>query len=232
VLKDYDYEWERSERAYRHALALNPSYSTARHFLAQLLTSLGRHDEAIASMEAARSLDPLSPAINAYVPYIFLAARDYARAVSEGEAAVHLDPHSPAANWQLGRAYLCAGNLQRAVDVLNATVSFGGRMPMFLAVLGFARARTGDTAGAQAILAELSERARASYVSPYDFAVAHAGLGNTEAALRYLEHAYRDRVMRIISLGDPEFDGLRSEPRFVALARQLRLPAATPVLSG
>ncbi|AMY09473.1 Transcriptional regulator HilA [Luteitalea pratensis] len=227
VLKDYDYEWERAELAYRHALTLNPSYSTAHHFLAQLLTSLGRHDEAIASMEAARSVDPLSPAINAYVPYIFLAARQYARAVSEGEAAVQLDPHSPAAHWQLGRACLFAGNEPRALDMLNATVAVGGRMPMFLAVLGFARARAGDTAGAQAILAELSERARTSYVSPYDFAVIYAGLGHTDAALRYLEHAYRDRVMRIISLGDPEFDDLRREPRFVALARQLRLPAAT-----
>ena len=146
--------------------------------------------------------------------------------MSEGEAAVRLDPHSPTAHWQLGRACLFAGNEARAVDMLNATVGFGGRMPMFLAVLGFARARVGDTAGAQAILAELSERARTSYVSPYDLAVAHAGLGHTDATLRYLEYAYRDRVMRIISLGDPEFDDLRREPRFVALARQLRLPAA------
>lgn len=102
---------------------------------------------------------------------------------------------------------------------------------MWLAVLGFARARGGDAAGARAILAELTERARTSYVSPYDLAICHTGLGNTEAALDHLEHAYRERVMRIISLGDPELDALRQEPRFVALARQLRLPAATLVRS-
>ena len=226
VLKDYDWDWVAAEEAYRYAIELNPSYSTAHHWFAQLLVVLGRDDEAIAEMERARAVDPLSPAINAYVPYICLAAQDYARAIREGESAVTLDPHSPAAHWHLGRAYLFAGDAPRAVELLEAASHLGGRMPLWLAELGFARSRAGDASGARSILAELTERARTSYVSPYDLAVCHTGLGNKEAALSHLEHAYRERVMRIISLGDPELDALRHEPRFVALARQLRLPAA------
>jgi hypothetical protein len=42
----------------------------------------------------------------------------------------------------------------------------------------------------------------------------------------YLEHASEERVMRVISIGDPEFDELRSEPRFAAIVRRLRLPEA------
>ena len=51
------------------------------------------------------------------------------------------------------------------------------------------------------LLTELLVRARSSYVSPYDFAVCYAGLGNGDEALCSLGYAYR--VMRIIRLGDP-----------------------------
>ena len=72
-------------------LALSPSYSTAHHWYAQLLVSLRRHQEAATHMELARSVDPASPAINAYLPYIYLAARDYPRAVQEAIVAVELE---------------------------------------------------------------------------------------------------------------------------------------------
>lgn len=88
-----------------------------------------------------------------------------------------------------------------------------------------ARARAGDHAGALAILRELTTLARSTYVSPYDLALCHVGLKDTGAALNYLEDGYRERVMRIISIGDPELDHLRSEPRFIELTRKLRLPA-------
>lgn len=116
VLKDYDWDWTGAESAYRRAIALNPNYSTAHHFYAQLLVSLRRYAEAAEQMELARRVDPLSPAINAYVPYIYLAARDYARASDEGLRAVELEPRSPAAHWQFGRACLFSGDVTQAVD--------------------------------------------------------------------------------------------------------------------
>ena len=55
-----------------------------------------------------------SAAINAYVPHIYLAARDYDRAVHEALRAVELEPQSPVARWQLGRASLFAGDSIRS----------------------------------------------------------------------------------------------------------------------
>jgi hypothetical protein len=95
---------------------------------------------------------------------------------------------------------------------------------MWQAELSFARARAGDRSGAEAILNEMTALAQRSYVSPYDVALCYAGLGDASAALDQLEHAYRQRVMRIISIGDPELDGLRLEPRFASLVERLRLP--------
>jgi len=40
-----------------------------------------------------------------------------------------------------------------------------------------------------------------------------------------LEQAFSERVMRLVMLGDPEFDGLRAEPRYRRLLDRLRLPS-------
>jgi predicted Zn-dependent protease len=189
---------------------------------------LGRFSEAAEEIELARRVDPLAPSINAYVPYIYLAARDYTRAIEEGQRAVELEPQSPVARWQLGRAVLFAGDIGRAIDELETASTLANRGTMWQAELCFARARSGDRSGAEAMRADLTLRAERAYVSPYDLALCAAGLEDNGAALDHLERAYQDRVMRIISIGDPEFDGLRREPRFMELARKLRLPPLGP----
>jgi serine/threonine-protein kinase len=224
VLKDYDWDWPAAESIFRRAIAFNSNYSTAHHFYAQLLVSLRRFTEAAKQIELARLVDPLSPAINAYVPYIYLAARDYGRAAAEGQRAVELEPHSPVAHWQFGRACLFSDDVSRGVAELQTASHLANNRPMWQAELSFARARAGDRSGAEAILNEMTALAQRSYVSPYDLALCYAGLGDASAALDQLEHAYRQRVMRIISIGDPELDGLRLEPRFASLVERLRLP--------
>ena len=54
-----DRNWEAAERGFERAIELNADYAPAHQWYAYLLSSLGRHDEAIASMERAQSLDPL-----------------------------------------------------------------------------------------------------------------------------------------------------------------------------
>jgi TolB-like protein/Tfp pilus assembly protein PilF len=227
VLKDYDFDWPAAEKEFKRAIAINPNCSTAHHFYAQLLVSLSRFEEAAEQIELARRVDPLSAAINAYVPYIYLAARDYQRAVAEGQRAVELEPDSPLARWQLGRAWLFSGDVVRAVEELETASKLASRRTMWQAELSFGRARAGDRLGAEAILREMTRLAQRSYVSPYDLALCCAGLQHTDAALDYLERAYRDRVMRIMAIGDPEFDGVRQESRFVTLLERLRLPSLT-----
>jgi hypothetical protein len=128
------------------------------------------------------------------------------------------------AQWQLGPASLCSGALREGLRELESASEFAGRRPRGLAELSFARARVGDLSGARSILDELTTLARSSYVSPYDLALCCTGLGDRSGAIDYMEHAYRECVMPIISIGDPELDELRKDPRFVSLVERLRLP--------
>ena len=56
----------------------------------------------------------------------------------------------------------------------------------------------------------------------YWFELVHAGLGERDQALRYLERAFEERsTILAYLLIDPRLALLRSEPRFIALARRL-----------
>ena len=226
VFKDYDWNWALAERHFRHALALKPGYATAHQWYAQLLVTLGRYPEAVWHIEQARRADPVSPAINAYLPSVYLAGRQHERALREARRAVSLEPYSPLAHWQLGRAYLFSDQAQHAVAALNRAAALAASATMWDAELCFAYARAGDRAAAMRLLSALVDRAQHDYVSPYDLAVAFSGIGDRASALDYLEQAVDQRVMRIIGVGDPEFDDLRADPRFTRLTARLCLPSA------
>jgi len=60
----------------------------------------------------------------------------------------------------------------------------------------------------------------------------HAALGETAQALDALERAYEIRDVQLVFLkDDPRWSSLRSEPRFVALMRKLKLDRYGPGLS-
>ncbi len=75
------------------------------------------------------------------------------------------------------------------------------------------------------ILGELLERSGRSYVEPISVAVIYAGLGDKENALQWLEKAYVERSVGLLTLRvHPIFDALRSAPRFQDLLRRVGLP--------
>jgi hypothetical protein len=72
-------------------------------------------------------------------------------------------------------------------------------------------------------LKEIENIAAQRYVSPVDFAVVQAGLGNADAAFAWLETAYETRASRIHELPSMYFDGTSSDPRYAHLMRRIGL---------
>jgi hypothetical protein len=62
------------------------------------------------------------------------------------------------------------------------------------------------------------ERKVKAYVPPYNLALVCAGLGETEAAIDYLQEAFEDRDVHMTFLLDYKWDKLRSNERFQHLA--------------
>jgi tetratricopeptide (TPR) repeat protein len=59
--RHYDWQWDAAGRSFRHAVDLDPGNPLIHLWYANYLASLQRFDEAVAHVETARDLDPLSP---------------------------------------------------------------------------------------------------------------------------------------------------------------------------
>src|SRR4030095_12032663 len=99
-----------------------------------------------------------------------------------------------------------------------------GRESWAIGLLGYAYAQAGDRERAQAILRELDTRRRHEDVSSLGIAVAHRGIGDTVAALAWLDSAIAAHDPRTLqSMGEPIWAPLRAHPHLVRLRQRLGL---------
>lgn len=224
-LQLHAWDWKASEAAHRRALAVNPSLADAHFALAHLLVTTGRFEEGLAQMRQARELDPLSPLTNALEAGFLGAAGQPAAAQARIARALELEPDFWIALLVRGGLALDRGDNAAAVADLERAAAQSRRTSQVLAVLAFAYVADGRRAQAEALLAELGQRADSGYVPPVNLAAVHLALGDEAAALHALERAHAARDIRIAFLGvDARWNALRGHPRFRALARRLQLP--------
>jgi adenylate cyclase len=211
--------------AYAQSIALNPSYETAHRAYALMLTSLGRHAQAIRESDRARGLDPLCLGVNTSAAWVRYAAGDYASAIDLCQRTIEIDSRFyAAARRVLGAAYLQLGQERDALQVLETACETGDADPVAMAWLTHARAFVGDRAAAAGWLTKLERLARQRYVPPYHLAIAHTGLGDIDTAFAALERAADDRDPVIANVAvDPRFAPLRGDRRYDALISLLGL---------
>jgi TolB-like protein/DNA-binding winged helix-turn-helix (wHTH) protein/Flp pilus assembly protein TadD len=220
----YDWDWAKAEREFRRAIDLNPNYANAHHWYAEFLSLVGQHEQAIAESERARELDPLSNIINTWVGSRYFFARQYDQAIEQYRNAVEMDPHFVPARLVLGQAYEQKRMLQEANAELERAVDLSGGSPVYVASLAHARGLAGRPTEAMKLLEDLKKIAERRFVSSYDLALAHLGMGEDAKALELLGQAVEERSPRVVFLGvDPRFDRLRADAQFSKLMRRIGL---------
>jgi serine/threonine-protein kinase len=216
-------EWEASEREFRRALELNPSYATAHQWYGEYLSNWGRHEEAIREQETAEKLDPLSLIVRTSLGGAFYYARQYDRAIQQVRKTLSEKPDFFIANVFLGRAYLKKGMFEEAITVL-AKAKEVSETSESLGILGHAYGVAGRRSDALRVLERLQELSKTAYVSPFDRALVYTGLGDRDRAIDWLDRAVAERSAHIGEINcDPVFDPLRSDPRFAGLLRRIGL---------
>ena len=217
----FEWDWDGAEEAYLRAIELKPNYATAHDGYAMLLSARGRFDSAVEQVTRACDLDPLSliSAVHAGWPFYF--ARDFESAIRRFRKALDLDDRFIPAHGWLGMALGQQHRYSESIDAFGRALEVD-RIPILMAMLAHTHAIAGNRQQALALLETLREQARTRYISPYDIAVIHAGLGETATALEQLRLAYDDRSAWMVFLDvDPRLDGLRGEPRFAELVTKL-----------
>ena len=218
------WNWEAAENEFRRAIELNPGYATAHQWYGNYFAVLGRPADSIAEFGKAIALDPLSPLKLAALGWGYYFARRYDEAAAQCRAALELDDRYAVTHVWLGLALLELGALDKAVDEFEEAVRLSQRSVAFIGALGHAYALAGRIEDAHRSLTQLMDLKAERYVSPYDIAVIHLGLGEPEAALSWLERAYVERDHQMVFLQvDPRLDPLRSSAAMTRLLEGMGL---------
>jgi TolB-like protein/Flp pilus assembly protein TadD len=222
----FDWDWPRAEHYFKRAVELSPSYSTAHHWYGESLAVTGRFEESIAALSRARDLDTLSLPINTDLAQSLYFARRFDESDEQLRKTFEMDQNFARACVISGAVYEQMGRHEEAVAVLQRAVELSEGNSLALSGLGHALALSGKWDEARRILIDLKELSRQRYISAYNIAIIHAGLGEKDAALDWLVKAYHNRDVWLVWLKvNPRFDTLRAEPRFTDLLRRIGLVA-------
>jgi tetratricopeptide (TPR) repeat protein len=218
----FEWDWQAAEQNYLKAIELKPNYATAHHWYGELLSSLGRFDEAYSELLLAQELDPLSLAINVDTAACFYYSRQYSQSERQIVNLLELNSNFIRAYMLLGKVQEQAGEHAKAVATLKQAVELSEDDPVSMSALAHALATAGERDEANRILDDLQGSADRRYVSAGNIAAVHIALGNTDLAFAFLEQAHENRDIELVWLKvSPVFDPLRTDARFVDLVRRV-----------
>src|SRR5688572_10756287 len=217
----------------RHSISGNGikrGYATAHHWYAELLAVQGRHGEAIAEMQRALEINPLSHNFLAGMGQKYFFAGDYARAEEYCQMALDVYPDFNFAFWYLKEIYLKQGAYDKALEADHR----GQRTNILDNTPASEKERIEqEYLGRRRVLAEAGPvKLLENYVVNDDNnagqALANAEiyslLGRKEKALDALEIGFANRTFGMIFVkANPIFEDLRSEPRYKEILRKMAL---------
>lgn len=223
---EYDLDLIRAEKEFRRAIELNPNYATAHHWYGEeVLAATGRFAEAVAELQRAEELDPLSRAVSTTYGYVLYLARDNDAAIAQLRKTLELDASFAATHMYLGRAYAQKKMFADAIQEFQKADDLSEGEPYSRAWLGYGYAVSGQAREARKVLNELQGLPKGKYVPPYDLAAVWMGLEDKNQALKWLERACEDHAAYFSSIKvEPVFDRLHPDPRFQDLLRRIGLP--------
>lgn len=222
----YDWNWKESERLFRRAVALNPGYARAHHWLGlDCLAQLGRLEEAQSEVDMAHHLDPLSQILWEGCGYVRMLRRDYPAALKFYQQLLDLDPTFYKGYSSMGRVLSLMGHYDEAIAALEKARSLAGDAPRtVLSAMGHTLGCAGRTREALALLEQLRQMSATKWVPSACFGSLYLGLGDHKMALDYFEASAEARELAVTTFKvHPMYDPLRSEPRFQALLKRVNL---------
>ena len=218
-----DWNWPAAESEFRRAIELRPGFADAHAYYAHLLSTLHRPDEAMVEARRSLELDPFNGLFQSLFGWDLTFVRRFDEAIAQCDAALVTNPTDPVALQCLMSARHPKREYKEAIEALSRYASAVG----YSEVTTFLAQTTAD-ADYRATMHEaadtLAARSRKTFVLPTEIAILYCYAGDRERCLYWLERAYEVRDPNLPYLGWPDFDSVRSDPRFRDLLQRMKLP--------
>ena len=225
VLALYNWDWAGAEKEFRKAIEEDPDDSSIlQQYAMRYLAPQSNLDSALFELQLAQRVDPYSPNVILNRGKVECLEREPERALTDIHSALGLDSELEVGPLALAEAYVQSSRFDEASKTLQEC-SAPTEDEARLAALGRVYGLTGRPERARQVLEQLAELDRHyQHVSGYYFSQVYLVLGEKSVALGWLERAAEERSPQIVYVKvAPQFDGLRAEPRFLALLKRIGL---------
>jgi len=225
----FTYDWQAAEAAFQRAMQAKRRDPRAHPEYGLFLVGQCRFDESVALTAEWLDIDPGVGAQFA-IGWIQHKRREFEASTEQLEFVIDHWPGFAWAPFWLAGSYAFLERSEQAVDLAHRALNAAPWHAIGRGYSGAVFGRAGAVDDARAILASFEAIGReGGHVDPFNLALVHAGLGENEEALTYLERcASSGSVQNWIMAPEPFFDGLRQEPRFREVLRRLNLPDWNP----
>ena len=223
VAFSYEWDWATAERELRKALELNPSNAGAHESLGDYLQAMGRMSEGLEEQQLAEELDP--QADPDHLSNGLYRTRQYDRGIDWLRKQVEINPGEGVHYIQLMDFYAEKGMQRQYMETaVHALMLYG--FPQLAESLRRNYAAAGYTKALRELGGETEKlEERGIIFMPGMIAEIYTKTGDTEKAFHWLQIAVQQRDGSLPFLNcDPEWDPVRSDPRFRDLVRRVGLP--------
>jgi TolB-like protein/Tfp pilus assembly protein PilF len=211
----FDWDWHTAEATIQRAIQLQPNSVETRYVYSLLLMATGRLPAAIFQIERAAELDPLSAQVQSTFGRVLYRARRYDEAADRLTRAIELEPRNAGTRLRLADVYSHMGRYEEALEGYQQAHSMIARPTGHRARSARTYALMGRTHEARALLKRTPAPAQAAV---------HVALGDHDAAFALMTRAIDAREEWLLFIkADPDFDGLREDPRWSGLLERMRL---------
>lgn len=224
--RNADWDFAGAETDLRRAIRLNGKNAMVHYRLAYVLTSTGRQNEALAEINTAYELDPISDFTQAGRFPILEARGEYDEALRLAEDFLRENKENTNAKRAVATFLFHKKEFKRVIELGEQALGKDAGKNAFpwFSLLAAAYLQTNETEKAEETLKKLESLAESDTKALYSLAMNYAELNRADEAFAALEKCLEMREERMVWLAvEPRFINLKNDSRFRELLQKTHL---------
>ena len=218
VYKNLDQEFELSKIEFSKAYSLDPKNSYTTFWLATTYVDAADLVNALRFLKQATALDPFNSGIYEQLAWVQYCASEFQEAEASLRHLLDMSPMDSGMHALLGSTLLKEQKTEQGFAEIYREVDAEAR----LAALAWAFQFTGKMADGEKSLSEL--KSKYADTQARSIASVYAMRGSADQTFEWLERAYKQHESVISIKADPDFELVRTDPRFRAFLVRMNVP--------